>query len=192
GADRHRGGRDADRGAVGVVAPHAHVPAAAFGLDAVIHGVHRLVAVDVAVGAGEALVRVVVAAADRVHVVVLVPGRAVHLVVADDVVSSALVHRDAVRAGGVSPVPAVRAVARVVDLVALDHDAVHLRHVVVAARRDARVLVQADRPAARGRGAIGAPAAHVVVLDHDVVLAGRHQDAVTLGALDVEPAHDHV
>src|SRR3954466_15405850 len=87
--------------------------------------------------------------------------------------------------------PAVRAVARVVDAVALDHDALDARR-GSAERADARVLVHADLPA----GAVGAgeapPAADVVVLDHDVMHVGLDTDRVLLRALEREAANDHV
>src|SRR3954469_9172758 len=189
GGDR-RGG-DARRRVVHVVTPHPNVGVAAFHLDGVIPGALHAVAVHVAVGAGPALRAVIVAAADGVHVVVLLVG-APHLVVADDVVAAALVRRDGVRAGRVAPVPAVRAVARVVDFVALDDVAVHIAHVVVATRGDARVLIDAELPAAAVGGLVATPAADVVVLDDDVVLARLHDDAVLLRTLDGEAAHDDV
>src|SRR5205085_1336783 len=56
----------------------------------------------------------------------------------------------------------------------------------------ARLLVDSHLPA----GAIASPqltpAAHVIVLDDDIVLAGLHDDAVLLRALDGEATHDHV
>ena len=190
-ADGHGRGGDAGRSVVDVVAPHAHVYAAAFGLDAVVPGVLHAVAVHVAVGAGPPLVRVIVAAADGVHVVVLLVG-APHFVVADDVVAAALVRGDRVRAGRVAPIPAIGAVARVVHFIALDDVAINVAHVVVAARGDAGVLVGTELPAGGIGAAQAAPAADIVVLDDDVMLAGLHQDAVVLAASDGEPAHDDV
>src|SRR5207245_3029586 len=78
-----------------------------------------------------------------------------------------------------------------VDLVALDHVAIDVAHVVVAARRDAGVLIRAELPAGRVGGPEGTPTADVVLLDDDIVLARLHHDAV-LPALDGEAAHDDV
>ena len=117
---------------------------------------------------------------------------AVHLVIADDVVAAALVHRDGVRPGRVAPVPAARAIAWVVNLVPLDDHSIDITDAVVAARGDPRVLVDPELPAGGIRGAVTAPAAHVVPLDDDVVLARLHDDAVLLRALDGEATDDHV
>ena len=115
-----------------------------------------------------------------------------HLVVADDVVAAALVHRDGVRTGGVTRIPAIGAVARLVYRIALDHDAVDLRHAVIAARGDAGILAHPELPAGAVGGGVAAPAADVVLLDDDVVAAWLHDDAVLLRAFHGEAAHDHV
>src|SRR5205085_1237490 len=73
-ADSHRSTGDAGRSVVHVVTPYANVGVAAFRLDGVIPGALHAVAVHVAVGAGPALRAVVVAAAEPVHVVVLLVG----------------------------------------------------------------------------------------------------------------------
>src|SRR6185295_9528534 len=113
------GGRDAGAGLVEVVAPDAHVPVAAFGLDRVVPGVRDDVAVDIAVGVGKAGLGKIVLAADAV--VEVMPRRAGDLVVADDVVAAAVAEGDALRAGGVSPRPAIGAVARIVNPVLLNN-----------------------------------------------------------------------
>src|SRR5205814_913570 len=113
------------------------------------------------------------------------------LVVADDVVAAALVHRDGVRPGRMAPVPAARAVAWVVHLVPLDDHSIDIADAVVAARGDARILVHSQLPSGAVGRAVTPPAAHVVVLDDNVVLARLHDDAVLLCAPDGEATDDH-
>src|SRR5690606_22900404 len=181
---RDRGG-DADGGAVDPVRPDAHVAVAALGLDAVVPGALHHVAVDVAVGAREAVLALVVLAADRiVEVALRIVGD--DLVEADHVVPAAVAERDPLRPGRMAERPAVRAVARVVDAVALDHDALGLALPPAAARADAGVEVHAELPVLAHRLAIAAPAADVVVLDDDVVRALAQHDGVARRAANHE------
>src|SRR5204863_3143583 len=102
------------------------------------------VAVDVAVVVGEAGGGEVVGAADAVVEVVVEVG-ARHFVVADHVVAAAEVEAHALRAGRMRRVPAVRAVARIVDLVPLHGDALQRQDPFAA---HAGVVVHAIVPAA--------------------------------------------
>src|SRR5687768_15191846 len=189
-AVRHGGG-DADCRLVNVVAPDAHIAVGAFGFDRVVPGVRDPVAVDVAVLVREADVGEVVAAAERVVQVLGAVG-AVHVVVAQHVVAAAVLQGDSLRSGRVAEVPAVGGVARVVQLVALDDEALDLVAEVAAVRVDRGIGVHADLPAVAERGAQPAPAADVVVLDHHVVRARQHVDAVALRAFHRQAAHDDV
>src|SRR5258706_11817704 len=139
------GGGDAGAGLVEVVAPDAHVPVPALGLDRVVPDVRHHVAVDVAVGVGEARVGEVVLAADAV--VVVVPRLARDLVVADYMVAAAAADGDALRAERVAPRPAVRAVARLVDAGALnDHPLQRFRE-AAAIGAHAGIAIDAHLPA---------------------------------------------
>src|SRR5260221_755865 len=187
----HDRARHAGVGVVRIVAEHPHVLAAAFRLDGVIPGFRDLVAVDVGVVVREAGGGEVVLAADAVVVVVLHAARAVDLVVADHVVAAAVAEGDALRSERVGvAVPAVGAVAWVVDLVALDDAAVEGGRAHAA---DPGLAVHAALPAFGGGGAAGAaPAADVVVLDDDVVRARQDADAVDLRVLQRQAADDDV
>src|SRR5205814_4289070 len=94
------------------------------------------------------------------------------------------------RARRVSPRPAVRVVARMMDPVSLQDGALH----PPGARANgahAGVHVHADLPALAVRIAEAAPAADVVVLDHYIVRARHQSDRVLLRSLEDEAAHDH-
>src|SRR5258706_1568722 len=183
------GAGDAGAGLVEVVAPDAHVAIAALGFDRVVPDVRHDIAVDIAVGVGEAGVGEVVLAADAV--VVVVPIRARDLVVADDVVAAAVADGDALRARGMAIVPAVRAVARIVDPVPLDDQPLDLPWRATAVGPHAGIHVDADLPAGTAVPQ-PPPAAYVVVLDDHVVRAFVDADRVLLRAFQREAAHDDV
>src|ERR1700750_2760600 len=141
------------------------------------------VAVDAGGGVREAGGREVVLAADAVVVVMLLPARAVDLVEADHVVHAAETEGDALRTGRMAPVPSVRPVAPVVDLVVLDDEAVH-RAGAAAEAAHAGVHVDADLPAAAVGVVEASPAADVVALDDHVMRAVLQRDRVGAGALE--------
>ena len=89
------------------------------------------------------------------------------------------------------PRPAVRAVARVVNAVALDDRAFEPPG-LVAHRAHAGIHVHADLPAFAVRVTVAAPAADVVVLDHHVVRAGEQANRILLRTLQREAADDDV
>ena len=186
-ADADHGGSHARAGLVHVVPPNAHVAVAALGLDAVVVRLREHVAVDVGVVVREAGRGVVVLAADRI--VIEIPVRRGDLVVAEHVVAAAVRERDALRAGRMAAIPAVRRVARIVDLVALDHDALEAE--VVAARADAGIHVDTEG-AVLARAARAAPAADVVIFDHDIMRTRLELDAIGAATLEREAAQDDV
>src|SRR5919201_974668 len=185
-SDRVDRAGDAGARLADVVAPDAHVAVTALDLQAIVHHPLHDVAVHIGVVIREAGRGVVVRAADSV--VVVMPGvGARHLVVADDVVAAAVIEGDALWSGRVRGVPAVRAVARIVDLVALYNDALHRGYALAA---HAGVIVHAVVPTTGG--AKTTPAADVVALDDDVVRAVQQIDGVGLGALQGEATHDDI
>src|SRR5207247_11214349 len=109
--------------------------------------------------------------------------------VAENWVAAPIRYRDDLRAGRMSAVPAIRRIARIVHLVALNHHA--LQAEVRATRADCRVHVDAEG-AVLARAARTAPAADVIPLDHDVVRARLEFDAVGAATLEGEAAQDDV
>jgi len=148
-----------------VVVPYPHVLIATLGLDTIVPAVGDVIAVDVAIGAGETPVAAVVSGAHPVVEVMILVRPA--LVVPDDVVARGLPEDHRLRPLGVGGFavflrPAVGVPRGVVHPAALDNDGAE----VPAVAEDAGLVVLA--PALL---ALAAPLADIAVLDDDVMAA---------------------